>query len=227
VPSPPEKASGWQVRRHELGAGDFHALDVDAPATRSVWISRPPRPAVVLGSTQDPAIIDEAVARHRGVEVVRRRSGGGAVLVVPGEMCWIDLVIGRDDRLWADDVGRAMHWVGAVWQAALVDQDLDVSVHRGPLLRTAWSDVVCFAGVGPGEVVGDRGAKVVGISQRRTRAWARFQTAALVRWDPVALTDLLAVDPPDGERALAQAARGTGVRDAVLEAAFLRHLPAD
>ncbi len=227
MPSPPEPAPGWRVRRHELGAGDFHALDVDAPTTRAVWISRPPRPAVVLGSTQDRAIIDEAVASHRGIEVARRRSGGGAVLVVPGEVCWIDLVIGRDDRLWDDDVGRAMHWVGEVWQAALAEHDLEASVHRGPLVRTAWSEVVCFAGVGPGEVVGDGGAKVVGISQRRTRAWARFQTAALVRWDPVALTEVLAVEPPDGPRALSQAARGTGVRATQLEAAVLRHLPAD
>ena len=227
MPSRLEPDPGWQVRRHALSAGAFHALDVVEPASRAVWISRPPRPAVVLGSTQDTAIIDETAAEQRGVDVVRRRSGGGAVLVVPGDLCWIDLVIAREDRLWDDDVGRAMHWVGDVWRAALVDVGIDVTVHRGPLVHTPWSEVVCFAGVGPGEVVGGGGEKIVGISQRRTRTWARFQTAALVRWDPAALASLLAIDPPAGDRALAQAARGTGADAAVLEAAVLRALPAD
>jgi hypothetical protein len=37
---------------------------------------------------------------------------------------------------------------------------------------------------------------VVGISQRRTRGWARFQCAAYLRWDPGALVALLAPPRP-------------------------------
>ena len=101
---------------------------------------------------------------------MRRRSGGGAVLVGPGQAVWIDVVVPAGDPLWADDVGRAGWWLGEVWAAALAAAGLPGGeVWRGAQVRSAWSDRVCFAGLGAGEVtVGGR--KVVGISQRRTRA---------------------------------------------------------
>jgi lipoate-protein ligase A len=49
---------------------------------------------------------------------------------------------------------------------------------------------VCFAGSGPGEVL-INGRKIVGVSQRRTKAAALFQTAALIQWDPAAILRLL------------------------------------
>jgi hypothetical protein len=39
--------------------------------------------------------------------------------------------------------------------------------------------------------------KVVGISQRRTRWWARFQCASYLRWDPAGLVRLLASPRPE------------------------------
>ena len=51
--------------------------------------------------------VDHRVAGALGVEVVRRRSGGGAVLLLPGEFVWLDLVIPAGDPLWLDDVGQA------------------------------------------------------------------------------------------------------------------------
>jgi hypothetical protein len=57
---------------------------------------------------------------------------------------------------------------------------------------------VCFAGIGPGEVVtGDD--KLVGISQRRSRAGARYQCAVHTTWSPQALVDLLLADIPVAE----------------------------
>ena len=60
-------------------------------------------------------------------------------------------------------------------------------------IRTDWSDVVCFAGVGPGEVTSPT-AKVVGIAQRRTRHGARLHSMALVSWSPTVLLELLSTD---------------------------------
>ena len=77
--------------------------------------------------------------------------------------------------------------------------------HRSGLVRTPESDLVCFAGKGPGEVflggdsLGAVGPKVVGISQRRTREHARFQTAVSLRWEPQRLIDLLSEPKPDVE----------------------------
>jgi lipoate-protein ligase A len=88
--------------------------------------------------------------------------------------------------------------IGEGWVEALrgvVDGEL--TVHRGPQVRTAWSELVCFAGLAPGEVLVD-GVKLVGISQRRTRRGARFQCAVNRRFDGDLLIELLA-DPPSAE----------------------------
>jgi hypothetical protein len=85
------------------------------------------------------------------------------------------------------------------------------------------SDVVCFAGLGPGEVT-RYGAKVVGISQRRTRHAARFQCAVLARWDVVGIATLLGLD-----RAaiieLAPLAAGVEAEPSRLVDAFVAALP--
>ena len=188
-----------------------------------------PGPALVLGSTQPDADADAAAAAAAGVEVARRRSGGGAVLVVPGEVLWVDVVVPAGDPHWDDDVGRAGWFVGDAWAAALASLGVEAGVHKEAMVRTPWSGRVCFAGRGPGEVLlgGPGGPKVVGLSQRRTRAGAVIQCAALLRWDPAALLALLALEVgprADGAAELAGVGAGlgeAGVTAAGLEAAFL------
>lgn len=156
-------------------------------------------PTLVLGSTQPGGLLDPAAAEAAGYDVVRRRSGGGIVELGPSAL-WVDVAIPSDDPRWADDVGRAAEWVGRAWTAALAPylrDDLAGSlvVHRGRPVASQEGRSACFAGVGPGEVlVGER--KVVGISQRRTRAGAWFQCVAYSPWCPRWL-GLLALDPCD------------------------------
>lgn len=211
----------WQVEHLTGSAADLHLRDLPSPLERTVWLLRVDRPALVLGSTQADDVVDAAAVAGAGVEVVRRRSGGGAVLLQPGDL-WVDVLLARGDPLWHDDVGRAAHWLGVAWAAALGGA---ARVHRGPLVRTAWSDLVCFAGVGAGEVTaGEGGPKLVGISQRRTRAGVRFQCAALARWDVVGILGLLALGPGQRARAaeeLAGAAAGVELAPSEL----LAHLP--
>lgn len=171
----------WDIQRARGTATEFHQRDL--PRERTIWIFEVEQPALVLGSSQ-------AMVEVSGIEVVRRRSGGGAVYVAPGGTLWVDVVVPRDDELWDDDVGRATHWLGDAWATAIDDQAL---VHRGGMVHNEWSDLVCFAGLGPGEVTVD-GRKVVGISQRRTRRAARFQCVGYERWDPQPLVDLLHLD---------------------------------
>lgn len=173
--------SDWNVHRARGSATAFHQQDL--PPERGIWIFDADRPALVLGSRQ--ALIDVP-----GIDVVRRRSGGGAVHLDPGGTLWVDVVVPRDDERWDDDVGRATHWLGQAWASAVGD---GAHVHRGPMLHNEWSDLVCFAGLGPGEVTIE-GRKVVGISQRRTREAARFQCVAYERWDPSLLAEHLALD---------------------------------
>ncbi len=141
-------------------------------------------PGLVLGSTQKLNIVDPARAAVAGVEVLRRRSGGGSVLLWPGLQVWVDLFITPSDPLWSDDVGLAAGWIGKLWKAALLpclseNEPELVSLHTGRAQADRWGRLVCFAGRGPGEVlVGEH--KVVGVSQRRSRNRARFQTTARI-----------------------------------------------
>jgi lipoate---protein ligase len=186
--------SGWSVEHVTGTAGDLHRRDVDW-TRRSVRIHHVTRPAIVLGSTQaaDDLLDPDAVSRS-AAEVVVRRSGGGVVVLCPGEHVWLDVVVPRGDPLWDDDVTRAGWWLGESWARTLADHLPDpaasVGVHRGGVSDAALGRVACFAALGPGGVeVGGR--KVVGLSQRRTRAGARFQCTAMTTWDPFVTLDVL------------------------------------
>jgi len=217
----------WSVARAHGPAGPFHARELPEPLTRTAWVLSVPRPALVLGSTQPDAVVDLDAARTAGIEVVRRRSGGGAVLLQPAEALWVDLLVPRHDALWVDDVGRAAYWLGDAWAAALAGLGIEATAHRGGFVPTRWSRWICFAALGPGEVTVS-GRKVVGVSQRRTRAGARLQCVVLARWEPEVLLSLLALSSAERREAadeLRGVAAAVAVPLAALEREFVRHLP--
>lgn len=227
----------WQIHRRAGTAGDLHGLDllgssvdgpdpadpaVPSPLARGVWVLEPTAPAVVLGSAQrftHGAVAVGGAAGHatgaegtasRATEVVVRRSGGGAVALGPGVSLWVDVVLPRHDPLWDDDVSRSTQWLGRAWVAALESLGVEAAVHTGSTDRDAMARAACFAGMGPGEVAGG-GRKLVGISQRRTRAGARFQCVAYTAPPPVdALVALVGGVTGDGDLAAELASR-TGI----------------
>jgi lipoate-protein ligase A len=201
----------WNIERHS-GPAARH-LELPPAEHREVRILDVVRPVVILGSSQDEAGFDAGRAAAAGVDVVRRPSGGGAVLVVPGKALWADVFLPAGDALWHNDVGVAFHWLGRAWAQALVEVGVTAHAYQGAMRHTAWSKVVCFAGLGPGEVThGPGGAKIVGLSQRRTRTYVRFQCCVVLRWNPDALVALLAGPPPEGASVddLAHVATGIG-----------------
>jgi lipoate-protein ligase A len=152
------------------------------------------RPTLVLGSTQPAELVGRRAMRERDVELARRRGGGGAVSLGPGEQLWMDAWIPRDDPLWVRDVSVAAEWVGAWWIDALaLAGQHGFAVHTGRSVPGELGDLVCFAGRGPGEVFHES-AKVVGLSQWRAREGALFSSCAYLRWDPAPLLALLHVD---------------------------------
>jgi lipoate-protein ligase A len=217
----------WAVERARGDAAGFHARALPSGGGRLVTVLATERPALVLGSTQREEVADHAAVAAAGVDLVRRRSGGGAVLVEPATTVWIDVDLPVGDPLWTDDVGRSFTWLGRTWADALAALGLDAEVNAGGMCTTPWSRLVCFAGLGPGEVTVE-GAKAVGLAQRRTRDGARFQTAVNLTWDPAPILALLALAPVERARAQADLAGAVvavgGPADAVV-AAFLAALP--
>jgi lipoate-protein ligase A len=181
-------------------------------------------PALVLGSAQRLSDVDAVAARRAGVEVVRRRSGGAAVLVGPGQVLWVDLIIRAGDPLWDPDVSRAAWWVGEAWAGAIEAASLGpCTVWKSAMKSSRWSGQVCFAGIGPGEVlVGEQ--KVVGLSQRRTRQAALFQSAALLAWEPASTVELLDLDEGDAAAAVASLSQSAGALGADQAEALLEGL---
>jgi lipoate-protein ligase A len=197
----------WRVIRARGRAADLFApRDYDGVPT--VVVCQVESPALVLGSTQPASVVVPASP----VDVVRRRSGGGAVLVGPDHVFWVDVFVPTGHALWEADVGRAFWWLGDVWAETVRSLGVDGAVvHRGPLITTPWSPLVCFAGLGPGEVTvragddkagGNAGGKAVGMAQRRTREGSLFQCALALSWSPEQMLALL--DLPDDARRGAQ-----------------------
>lgn len=198
----------WDVE-HVVGTvAELHGRAIPPLERPAAWVCRFTDAALVLGSAQGPDVIDEQIAAADGLTVVRRRSGGGAVLLVPGDVLWVDLLVPAGDPLWRDDVIGAAGWVGDLWAALLAPLLPPTAprpaVHKGGLVTAPWSGLVCFAGLGAGEVtLGEGGPKLVGVSQRRTRSAARFQCAVLLRWDPARLLAVARLDDPERAEALA------------------------
>jgi lipoate-protein ligase A len=177
----------WNSHVWHGSAAEFHALDLDME--RAVWCCAVTAPALILGSTQDESDIDSEQARAHGIDIVRRRSGGGVVYVHPETSIWCDITIPREDVLWTDDVSASMLWLGEVFVEALTPW-LTTSVYRKEFLVGHDGRAVCFASTSPGEVFAGS-SKVVGISQRRTREGARFQCVFYRQWNPEQWVDCL------------------------------------
>jgi lipoate---protein ligase len=198
---------GWSVEERTGSASSLHAAWPEAaehPDRRIVGVCHVTSPALVLGSTQAIELIDSARAESGGVAVARRRSGGGVVLVAPGNPVWIDVWLPAGDPLWKDDVGAAFDWLADAWVDSLRLLGIEgVSAHRGGSVHcTRWASSVCFGGVGRGEVVLEDGRKLVGLAQRRTRAGAWFHGACFLNWDPLLLVDLLNLTGSEKQAAL-------------------------
>jgi lipoate-protein ligase A len=171
---------------------ELHELDALAGVGDAVelWWLQPDDAALVLGSRQTPELVDIEDCARLGLDIVRRRSGGGGVLIIPDQVVWVDIVAPPGAA--PDDVRGSMIWAGELWRRALAGagERGGLSVHAGSMTHTAWSDLVCFAGVGPGEVSLD-GRKLVGLSQRRTRNGIRIQGTLYTSAPRIDITSVL------------------------------------
>ncbi|MGH9292359.1 MAG: lipoate--protein ligase family protein [Acidimicrobiales bacterium] len=237
----PQERHGWRLERRSGLARQLHRWAELPCSGRLVRCCQVLDCAVVLGSTQSASDFDEERARARGLALVRRRSGGGAVLVAPGAQLWVDFFIPSADPLFEIDVARSFRWVGEAWAGALratfpgaTIEVVDTSSARRPKLAAS----LCFAGRIPGEVTLG-GRKAVGCSQRRTRDGAWIHTVVMLESDGGLLASVLGCPEPWREEAarvldassaalregLSGGARGGRERTGALLAALLACLP--
>jgi lipoate-protein ligase A len=218
--------ASWKLYTEHVSAGEQHGRDL--VAERAVWDVRITQTAMVLGSRQNESLLNGELCSRDGIEVVRRRSGGGIVFLAPGEHVWLDVVVPRGDVLWSDDVAQASWWLGDVWVRALNALDVsNVSVHHESLSSDAWGDLLCFAGVGPGEVVqrdDESLSKLVGISQRRTRNYARFQCTIYTKWNPHDVEMYVVNTPGNLSEIVHRVATVQASQQAIVDT-FVSHLP--
>ncbi len=172
--------------------------------------------AVVLGiglHHRLGAIVDVARCERDGVLVLKRRAGGGALLLDEHMLCGAVAI--PTDRLPTPDITGSYRWLADLLVEALAipgARRVDVAEARQDLadLRQAMDDPVgqallatCYGGLSPHEiVVADK--KLVGLAQIRRREAALFQFGILLR-DQSPLADYLNV-PDESTREQLRAA---------------------
>ncbi len=169
-----------RVEHHEGTAAELHALAMpEGDAPPALWVLRSTAPALVMGSAQRETDFDLDALQADGVALAPRRSGGGAVFIEPAGVVWVDVLAPRGSVYWSDDLGETFLRVGERWQAALSELGVASEIVRASPDRSPEARLACWAGLGWGEVTVD-GAKIVGLSMRRTRWGARIQGMGVI-----------------------------------------------
>jgi lipoate---protein ligase len=171
------------------------ALPVSEPSYR-VWTYE--RGALVLGHLRAAA---SEVPRRTTQELVRRQSGGGAVLVGP----WLvgaSVVLPWQHPLAARGVVDSYRWLGEAHAGVLRGFGINASAICPPEIRTRRANEsldlqwACFGSLSPWEVVGNAGRKLVGLAQVRRRTGMLLVAGTLVSTPDWRLLTELMDQPP-------------------------------
>jgi lipoate-protein ligase A len=175
-----------------LNAPAVARLDVEgvrALPTITVLLRTIDRPMIILGSSQSADLV------LPGIEVVRRRGGGGAVLVEPTSTVWVDVWIPATSGLHSIDATSSLRRVGGLFREALVTLGVVgpevVDLAAAPRQATA-----CFDALGNGELVVD-GSKLLGLAAWRSREGSLLQSAMYVDDAPDVWRHLVGSTPVD------------------------------
>lgn len=174
--------NSWRFITETGLASELHSNPTKFLDIRTLRFMKVSKPALVLGSSQDPTSFDKVAYSDLDIELAKRRSGGGAVFLEPLRQLWVDISIPKGDSLFRDDVQKSFFPIGSLFREFLSRVcNCEFEMHKGKLLGGSVGQTICFAGIGPGEITFE-GAKVVGISQRRTVQGSVFQCTVYSRY---------------------------------------------
>jgi lipoate---protein ligase len=203
---------------YQLAAGEAMLAGLETTSKPAVrWYSTS-TPALILGKGQPAFHVDSDACHEAGVSLLRRSSGGTAVLMTR-DLLMLDVALPNNHLLYAADVTKSYRWFGEVWVAALhtfglpartlsTQEARDDAQNLDPFSRR-----VCFGGLSPYEVVVNH-RKIVGLAQIRRRSGVLIQSGIYMHLEPYRLARLLKLEPHERQE-LEQTllARATGLAD--------------
>ncbi len=132
-------------------------------------------PAIIMGCSQRPDDHQHQRAEQEGLPIMRRGSGGGAVLAGPW-MLSITLFIPAEHPVGKLDIIRIFGWLEQIWSRALLEAGVPCKGVDKPLIERSKEiasrngvEWACYASLSHGEVVSPDGRKLVGLAQIRKR----------------------------------------------------------
>jgi lipoate---protein ligase len=214
----PVSINNWRVLPLAIGDQQTHidfseqllatAQPGDPPAL--YWSQAEPE-GLVLGFSQQPAILNAQVLAHRPLPIYHRRAGGTTVLVGP-HLLSLDVLLPAGHPLALPDLVESYRWLGETWVATLRELGIETRAitpteahaqrdhlkqpatrERESILRRA-----CYGSLSPYEVVAaHENLKVVGLDMIRRRAGTLLQAGLLLHWDTAKLAALLGHTPQE------------------------------
>lgn len=160
-------------------------------------------PALVLGFSQKPDVLNQATLADLKIPIYHRRAGGTAVLV-GSTLLSLDVVLPAGHPLILADIVESYRWFGEAWVAALAQLNVETSIvtpTEAHALRARLKQPetrayellmnrACYGTLSSYEVVvGQR--KIVGLDMIRRRHGSLLQAGVLLQWDSELLAQLL------------------------------------
>lgn len=155
-----------------------------APTWRMVCYTEP---AIIMGRSQRHNEAQSTRASQQAVKLVRRKSGGGAVMAGP-DLFSLLLVLPSQHALSRASSVVAYQWLGNLWKQVLASYGINAHLpeaaeaSRSQQQATSCGvDWACYASVSHGELLSDDGRKLLGVAQIRNRYCCALTSGVYLR----------------------------------------------
>ncbi|NNN20393.1 MAG: hypothetical protein HKL80_00120 [Acidimicrobiales bacterium] len=168
-----------------LGATDNSNSALPEVGKNTLFQVRPSGPLIVFGKNQKVEDIDILKARKLGFRLARRKGGGSAVIVEPGNFLWFELTYWKQNKT-LEDPALELNLMGGILLEAM---EMALPALKGRLVinekrnnaPNSWPQW-CFSSLGSGEIALDQ-KKVLGMALYRNRERSTYFVGIPLNWD--------------------------------------------